>query len=85
MALSDFLTESRQPDFIKRACRGLDELTGFHRLKELSHRHSGKDAVSIMVCHGRSDSGSHVLPGRQAAGDILGLDPGSRTGIHIVF
>lgn len=39
-------------DFIKRACRGLDELTGFHRLKELSHRHSGKDAVSIMVCHG---------------------------------
>ncbi len=39
-------------DFIERARRGLDELMGYHRLKELSHRHSGKDAVSIMVCHG---------------------------------
>ena len=32
--------------------KGLKELCGYQRLKELSHRHSGKDAVSIMVCHG---------------------------------
>lgn len=39
-------------DFAARAKRGLDELVGYHRLRELSHRHSGKDATSIVVCHG---------------------------------
>lgn len=38
--------------FNKRIKKGLKELCGYQRLKELSHRHSGKDAVSIMVCHG---------------------------------
>ena len=37
------------------ACRisaGLKELLGYHRLKELSCRCSGKAAVSVIVCHG---------------------------------
>lgn len=38
--------------FNERIKKGLKELCGYQRLKELSHRHSGKDAVSIMVCHG---------------------------------
>lgn len=39
-------------DFSARISKGLKELMGYHRLKELSHRHSGKDAVSVVVCHG---------------------------------
>lgn len=38
--------------FEKRALLGWKKLVGFHRLKELSHRHSGLAAVSIAVCHG---------------------------------
>ena len=38
--------------FNERIQKGLKELCGYQRLKELSHRQSGKDAVSIMVCHG---------------------------------
>lgn len=38
--------------FNERIKKGLKELCGYQRLKELSHRHSGKDTVSIMVCHG---------------------------------
>ena len=38
--------------FYSRVKEGLTELTGYHRIKELSHRHSGKDAVSVMICHG---------------------------------
>ncbi len=38
--------------FYDRVNVGLDELVGLHRLKELSNRHSGKDSVSIIVCHG---------------------------------
>lgn len=38
--------------FYARVQGGLKELMGYHRLKELSHRHSGKDAVSVMICHG---------------------------------
>lgn len=38
--------------FAARISAGLKELLGYHRLKELSHRHSGKDAVSVVVCHG---------------------------------
>lgn len=38
--------------FIERVSKGLHELLGYHRLKELSHRHSGQDAVSIAVIHG---------------------------------
>ncbi len=39
-------------DFHARIREGADELIGRHRLKELSCRHNGKDAVSILVCHG---------------------------------
>ncbi len=38
--------------FYARICEGLKELLGVHRLNELSHRHNGRDAVSIVVCHG---------------------------------
>ena len=38
--------------FYARVSKGLIELTGCHRMKELSHRHDGHDAVSIIVCHG---------------------------------
>lgn len=38
--------------FNERIKKGLKELCGYQRLKELSRRHSGKDTVSIMVCHG---------------------------------
>lgn len=38
--------------FYDRVNKGLDELIGYHRLKELSNRHNGKDSVSIVVCHG---------------------------------
>lgn len=38
--------------FEKRALLGWSKLLGFHRLKELSHRHSGLPATSIVVCHG---------------------------------
>jgi len=50
--------------FRHRVVRGLEELRGYHRLKELSHRHSGQDAVSIMVCHGGviSSCMSHLFP-----------------------
>lgn len=43
--------ESRN-EFADRISLGLKELIGYHRLKELSHRHSGKDAISVLVCHG---------------------------------
>lgn len=43
--------ESRN-EFTTRISEGLKELMGFHSLKELSHRHSGKDAISVLVCHG---------------------------------
>lgn len=39
-------------EFAARIAEGLKELRGYHRLKELSHRHSGKDSVSVVVCHG---------------------------------
>ena len=38
--------------FYERVEKGFDELLCMHRLKELSHRHSGKDATSVIVCHG---------------------------------
>lgn len=38
--------------FKQRIGNGLKTLVGKHRLKELSVRHSGKDAITTMVCHG---------------------------------
>ena len=43
--------ESRN-EFAARIEAGLKELLGYHRLKELSHRYSGRDAISVVVCHG---------------------------------
>ena len=39
-------------EFRERVKKGFEILMGRHRLKELSERHSGKDAVSTVVCHG---------------------------------
>lgn len=38
--------------FHRRIQAGFKELVGKHRLKELSVRHCGADAVSTLVCHG---------------------------------
>lgn len=38
--------------FYARIRKGIKDLLGRQRLKELSCRHNGKDAVSIVVCHG---------------------------------
>lgn len=38
--------------FSERVDRGFDTLCGYHRLKELSHRHSRLPAHSVIVCHG---------------------------------
>lgn len=38
--------------FAERIRGGLKILMGRHQLKELSVRHSGKDAVTTMICHG---------------------------------
>lgn len=43
--------ESRR-QFFERLEAGWDKAVGFHRLKELSHRHSGLPATTIVVCHG---------------------------------
>lgn len=45
-------------DYLERIRRGNRELVGYHRMNELAHRHSGKDAVSVMICHGGSISAS---------------------------
>ena len=38
--------------FDERVLKGWKKLVGFHRLKELSHRHSGLPATTVTVCHG---------------------------------
>lgn len=38
--------------FRTRVARGLKQLIGLHQLKEFSVRHAGKEAHSIVVCHG---------------------------------
>lgn len=38
--------------FAGRIKEGLAELIGYHRLRELAHRHDGKPAISAAVCHG---------------------------------
>ena len=43
--------ESRN-QFVRRVTKGLKEIKGNHKLKELSHNHSGKETASIVVCHG---------------------------------
>lgn len=38
--------------FRARVARGLKQLMGLHKLKEFSVRHAGKEAHSVVVCHG---------------------------------
>ena len=53
--------------FYARVRRGLAELAGLHRLKELSCRHNGNDAVSLVVCHGGviAAAREHYFPGER--------------------
>lgn len=44
--------------FAARVKEGMNEIVGLHRMKELSHRHSGKDAVTVVVCHGGTIAGT---------------------------
>lgn len=55
--------------FRQRIYGGLEELRGYHRLKELSHRHSGQDAISIMVCHGGviSSCMNYMFPDKESS------------------
>lgn len=39
-------------EFYKRVYGGLEELLGYHRIKESLYKDSGEDAVTIIVCHG---------------------------------
>lgn len=38
--------------FAQRIIRGKEILLGKHKLKELEVRHNGKDAFTVMICHG---------------------------------
>lgn len=38
--------------FRERVAKGFEKLMGFHKLKEFSVRHAGKEAHSVVVCHG---------------------------------
>ena len=53
--------------FYARIRSGLKELEGLHRLKELSCRHNGNDAVSLIVCHGGVIAAAmeHYFPGQR--------------------
>lgn len=56
--LNDKAGEVKAPDgessreFSDRIIRGWEIVNGKHRLKELSVRHNGKPAESVVVCHG---------------------------------
>lgn len=53
--------------FAARISEGLQILRGKHQLKELSVRHSGKEAVSVVVCHGGTIASimEECFPGRR--------------------
>lgn len=38
--------------FYARVQKGVTEIVNSHRMKELSHRHNGKDTETVVVCHG---------------------------------
>ena len=79
-------------DFVKRIAGGFEILRKKHALKELSMRHSGKEAMSVMVCHGGSISAilESIYPGNGESfyrwipdpghGYILTLEDGHFTG-----
>lgn len=53
--------------FYTRIRSGLAELEGLHRLRELACRHNGRDAVSLIVCHGGVIAAAmeHYFPGQR--------------------
>ncbi len=55
--------------FRARVRTGYRELLGLHRVKQLSHRHSGLDAISIVVCHGGVIAAmmEEAFPGQKAS------------------
>ena len=71
--------------FYTRVQRGLKELNGYHRLKELSHRHSGLNAVSIVVCHGGVISAcmQHMFP--EVQGNFYDWIPDPGHGYTVYF
>ncbi len=71
--------------FAARISKGLAELIGYHRLKELAHRHDGKDAITVMVCHGGVISAvmQELFP--KAKGNMWDWMPDPGTGYAVVF
>ena len=57
--------------FSERILKGYEELRSQHALKELSVRHSGREAMSVVVCHGGSISAIlyHLFP-KQCQGNL---------------
>ncbi len=53
--------------FYDRIAAGFEDLKNRHALKELAMRHSGKEALSIVVCHGGTISAimEKVFPGER--------------------
>ena len=69
--------ESRN-DFATRIQAGIEELISLHRLKELEVRHSGRDVMTVLICHGGviSQIMYELFPGeRQDMWDLMS-EPG---------
>ena len=72
-------------EFAARIAEGLKELRGYHALKELSHRHSGADSVSVVVCHGGVISAAMMLLFPEANGNMWDWMPNPGFGYCIEF
>ncbi len=72
-------------EFAARVELGLNELRGYHRLKELSHRHGGEDAVSVVVCHGGVISALMMLLFPQVNGNMWDWMPSPGFGYCVEF
>ena len=72
-------------EFAARIGEGVKELRGYHRLKELSHRHSGKDSVSVVVCHGGVISAAMMLLFPEVNGNMWDWMPQPGYGYCIEF
>lgn len=72
-------------EFAARIAEGLKELRGYHALKELSHRYSGADSVSVVVCHGGVIAASMMLLFPQVNGNMWDWMPNPGFGYCIEF
>ena len=72
-------------EFAARIAEGLKELRGYHALKELSHRHSGADSVSVVVCHGGVISASMMMLFPEVNGNMWDWMPNPGFGYCIEF